>query len=323
MRALSAQRRELIDALVAEADIGGVTAGLLEKDEHLTAALHAVFALEFEHASLVFCGGTSLAKAHGLIERMSEDADIKLVLSGQAESWPPSRLRRYLGDEVRARVTGALESMGLVEDVALRRSLNNNRYVHSQWAYARAYDGIAALRPHLQLELVVRSPVLTTETAVLGALTDRLAGRSGAVASVAVVAVAETLAEKVLSFLRRFALHRSGQMQQAWDTALVRHIYDAHCIVLQRPNVVDDAVAAFVVLTRGDVLEFDYQYPAFAQNPKAVLLGALTQAAHDQQTRDEYDKVLLPLVYGAGKYSFEQAWGSFAVVAHRMIAGVN
>jgi hypothetical protein len=40
MRALSAQRRELIHALVAEADIGGITAGLLEKDEHLTGCGH-------------------------------------------------------------------------------------------------------------------------------------------------------------------------------------------------------------------------------------------------------------------------------------------
>jgi len=52
-----------VHVVVAEADIGGITAGLLEKDEHLTAALHAVFALEFEHASLVFRGGTSVTKA--------------------------------------------------------------------------------------------------------------------------------------------------------------------------------------------------------------------------------------------------------------------
>jgi len=65
MRKLSAERLELIDALVAEAEIGGVTAGLLEKDEHLTAALKAI---------------------------------------------------------------------GLVEDENFRRSLNNNRYTHSQWS---------------------------------------------------------------------------------------------------------------------------------------------------------------------------------------------
>jgi predicted nucleotidyltransferase component of viral defense system len=222
MRALAADRRELIDALVAEADIGGITAAILEKDEHLSAALHAVFALEFEHAKLVFCGGTSLAKAHGLIERMSEDADIKVVLSAQADSWSKAQLRRYLGDEVRTRVLGALESIGLVEEIDLRRSLNDNRYIHTQWTYARAYEGFGALRPNLQIELIVCTPVLATEKVKFGALTDKLAGRSGVISTVAVVAVAETLAEKVLSFLRRYAQHRSGQMQQAWDTALVR-----------------------------------------------------------------------------------------------------
>ncbi len=42
MRTLSTERLELIDALVAEASIGDITAGLLEKDEYLTAALQAV-----------------------------------------------------------------------------------------------------------------------------------------------------------------------------------------------------------------------------------------------------------------------------------------
>lgn len=157
----------------------------------------------------------------------------------------------------------------------------------------------------------------------LGALADRLAGFSGATATVAVIAVAETLAEKVLSFLRRFAMRCGGQLQQKWDKALVRHIYDAHCIVSQRPDVVDEAVAAFVVLTQGDVLEFGYQHPAFAQNPKALLFAALSQAARDQQIRAEYEGVLLPLVYGAEKVPFEQAWRSFSVIANRMIAALD
>jgi len=122
MRTLTAERLELIDALVAEANIGGVTAGLLEKDEHLTAALQAVFALNFEHASLVFCGGSSLSKAHSLIERMSEDADIKVVLSQDTTNWSQNQIKRYLGDEVRGKVIKALESSGLVEDEESRRS---------------------------------------------------------------------------------------------------------------------------------------------------------------------------------------------------------
>ena len=201
MRKLSAERLELIDALVAEAEIGGVTAGLLEKDEHLTAALQAIFELNFEHASLVFCGGTSLSKAHGLIERMSEDADIKVILSQAAANWPQNQQRRYLGDEVRGQVAKALVTIGLVEDENFRRSLNNNRYIHSQWSYQRAYEGIAA----------------------------------------------------------------------------------------------------------------------FAKDPKSVLSTALTQVRSDAQSKQEYQGVLLPLVYGEGKYSFEEAWTSFEEIGKRLI----
>jgi predicted nucleotidyltransferase component of viral defense system len=319
MRTLSAERQELIDALVAEADIGGVTASLLEKDEHLTAALQAVFNLNFEHASLVFCGGTSLSKAHGLIERMSEDADIKIVLSQDTANWSQNQLRRYLGDEVRGPVIKALEAIGLVEDETSRRSLNSNRYIRSQWIYQRAYEGIAALRPNLQLELTARAPVRATEIASIGTLADKLAGRTDAMFSVPVVSVSETLAEKVLSFLRRFAQHRSGQMQQDWDTALVRHIYDVHCIASKKPEALDETVAAFVALTAGDVDEFGYQDATFATAPKTVLTNALNQVESDTQSHHEYDGVLLPLVYGEGKFSFEESWASFGEIAKRLI----
>ena len=69
----------------------------------------------------------SLSKAYGLIERMSEDVDIKVVLSAEASTWPQNKLRRYLGDEVRGRVAKALESIGLIEDLAFRCSLNGNQ----------------------------------------------------------------------------------------------------------------------------------------------------------------------------------------------------
>lgn len=320
MRTLSQDRLDLIDALLAETDTGDITAALLEKDEHLTDALRAVFGLQFEHATLVFCGGTSLSKAHGLIERMSEDADIKVVLRESTAGWSKTKLRRYLGDEVRNRVLQTLTATGLAEDEAQRRSLNDNRYVHSQWAYQRAYEGANTLRPNLQLELVVRRPLLTTTVVNVGSLADRLAQRSGATCAVAVIAVAETLAEKVLSFLRRFAQHRAGRMQQAWDTALVRHVYDVHCIVSQTPDVVDAAVSAFVALVQGDIGEFGYQDPEFAADPRNVLGQALREGGTDTQIHQEYDGVLLPLVYGRSKHPFDEAWASFERVARRMLS---
>lgn len=319
MKTLSKPRVDLIDALLAEADTGDITAALLEKDEHLTDALRAIFSLQFEHASLVFCGGTSLSKAHGLIERMSEDADIKVVLSEETAQWPGNKLRRYLGDGIRNAVLQAIGETGLVEDEERRRSLNGNRYIHSQWSYRRAYEGVAALRPNLQLELLVRRPVLPTTTSHIGALADRLAGQASPACAVTVVSVAETMAEKVLSFLRRFAQHRAGRMQQDWDTALVRHIYDVHCIASLRPQVLNEAMGAFALLVQGDVQEFGYQDPGFAEAPGLMLRGALRAASTDAQTRREYDTVLLPLVYGWTRPSFEEAWDSFHGLALRML----
>jgi len=271
---------------------------------------------------LVFCGGSSLSKAHGLIERMSEDADIKVVLADATGPWSKNKIRRYLGDEVRGRVAETMANLGFAEEVDKRRSLNDNRYMHSQWAYQRAYDGIAALRPNLQFELVVRRPMLPSETASIESLADRLTGSARHATHIAVVAVAETLAEKSLSFLRRFAQHRAGQMRQAWDTALVRHIYDSHCIVQQTPTVVDTARDAFVALTLGDVEEFGYQDVAFAADPKAAMTAALQAARSDRQTRDEYERNLLPLVYGKNKYSFDEAWPTFQTVATELLAAL-
>jgi hypothetical protein len=81
-------------------------------------------------------------------------------------------------------------------------------------------------------------------------------------------------------------------------------------------------LGAFTALTSADVEEYGYQDQTFAQNPKDVLNGALRHVQSDQQTRDEYDNVLLPLIYGAGRPAFAQAWGSFGGVAERMIANL-
>ncbi|ROR18002.1 nucleotidyltransferase AbiEii toxin of type IV toxin-antitoxin system [Comamonas sp. BIGb0124] len=318
MRILAKDRADLIEALVAETDLGRVTAGLLEKDEHLTDALRTVFALEFDCVQLVFCGGTSLSKAHGLIERMSEDADIKVVLTDAGRQLSRTKLRRYLGDEVRVRVGRALSDIGLVEELDKAMAFNEHRYLHSQWMYQRSYPATAGLRPSLQFELTMCAPALPVERTTLHALADRFAAQSGSPFEVSTISVAETQSEKVLSFLRRFAQHRSGQMQQAWDTALVRHIYDVHCIFARKPELLAISAPAFAALVKGDVEAFGQQQPDFAADPLRVMEKALTQVGADDQSRVEYEQNLLPLVYGSFKPHFDEAFASFAQVARTL-----
>lgn len=317
MRVLAPQRRELIEALVAETESGAITAGLLEKDEHLTDALRALFALKPEGVQLVFCGGTSLSKAYGLIERMSEDADLKVVLpdAGQASR---AEIRRRLS-ALKAQVTETLAGIGLVEDKAKGQAFNENRYFCSEWSYARHYASAAGLRPHLQIKLTARTPVLPPQVCRISTLADQLAGRSDQAFEAPVIAVAETAAEKVLSFLRRYAQHRAGLMRQAWDTALVRHLYDVHCIHQRQPDILDSARRAFPALVAGDQKEFGAQFPDFAAAPREVLSGALRQARADAKIQAEFTGNLLPLVYGGGTPAFEQAFGDFNTVAEALL----
>jgi hypothetical protein len=70
--------------------------GLVEKDMHVVCAIRAVMSIDAAPFSLIFGGGTALARAHKLVRRMSEDVDFKIVPLAGA---PASRngLRRELG----------------------------------------------------------------------------------------------------------------------------------------------------------------------------------------------------------------------------------
>ena len=317
MRTLRPERRELIEALVAETAPGGMTAGLLEKDEHLTDALRALFALRLEGAQLVLCGGTSLAKGFGLIERMSEDADLKVVLPDATRS-SRSEIRRRLS-ALKTQVNAALTGIGLTEEKSKEQAFNENRYFCSEWSYARHYESVASLRPHLQIEWTARTPVLPVQVCRITSLADHFAGRDELAFEAPVVAVAETMAEKTLSFLRRYAQHRAGLMRQSWDTALVRHVYDVHRIYRKRPETVVAARQAFPMLVAGDQKEFGIQFPGFAAAPRDVLTGALLQARVDGEIEQEFTGNLLPLVYGADKPAFAEAFADFNAVAGALL----
>lgn len=67
----------------------------LEKDFIVTKVLEALLAVKDENFDLVFCGGTCLSKAYGLLARISEDVDIKVVAK-QGKVFGATRRRELL-----------------------------------------------------------------------------------------------------------------------------------------------------------------------------------------------------------------------------------
>ncbi len=139
--------------------------GLVEKDLYVVKAIAALTAIDAEPFTLVFGGGTALARAHKLVRRMSEDVDFKIVPNPAA---PVARSAlRHLRGTLRYRVTAALQAAGFAfdpNDPAQTRSRNEN----SCTIYHLPYEGTAeagqGLRPTIQIELTYaplrRSPVI-------------------------------------------------------------------------------------------------------------------------------------------------------------------
>jgi hypothetical protein len=99
-------KSDIEDASTAEL-LANLPAAVAEKDVHITDVLRELSQISVSHVAhrqnhkkgdrdparievkthLVFAGGTCLSKAHGLIERMSEDIDIKIVLDDVPEGY--------------------------------------------------------------------------------------------------------------------------------------------------------------------------------------------------------------------------------------------
>ncbi len=216
-------------------------------------------------------------------------------------------------------VVAMMEGLGFVQDPTGYKILNEYRYVATTWLYSSAYATDESLRPHLSLEFTVRTPKFPAVSVPIGYLVSKLAGQPNKEVAILCIAVEETLAEKALSFLRRHAQHRSGNMTQAWDTALVRHIYDTYCIVQSDGSAVEKAKGHFGELVAFDVKEFT-QHEAFTIAPKECLSATLALAETEPQTKAEYRTRLLPLIYGNIKPSFSDAFAVFKTSSEALIA---
>jgi len=157
MQIISGEQKELIDAVLAEGLASNLSAAIFEKDIHVTDALHALLAVDHPHVKFVFCGGTSLSKAHRVIERMSEDVDIKVVLRPD-HGLSSNQLKKHLS-KLKNTVNSTMLELGFDAIDCERIALNENRYFASGWRYQSRYAGHASLRPHLSLEFTVRTPL--------------------------------------------------------------------------------------------------------------------------------------------------------------------
>ena len=282
----------------------------VEKDFQVVRAIAAVAAIDAAPFTLVFGGGTALARAHKIVRRMSEDVDFKIV----PPATPISRnaLRKQLGI-LRDRMTAALQSAGFVFDPADKdalRSRNENRYTIYQLPYQESGAG-DGLRPTIQIELTYATLRLPHVVLPISSFVSEAYGRAPEVPAMPCVSITETAAEKLISLTRRTAMDLAGLSRDA-DPALVRHIYDLH---LMRDLINVDEVAKLAHnVAAADAAEFRNQYPAYAADIAQETQKAITALTSNPIHRNRYDSFITAMVYGE-KPAFVEALGTVQAFA--------
>ncbi len=123
----------------------------VEKDCYITHIIHAISILKDENFSLVFAGGTCLAKGHRVISRMSEDVDFKIVATNIKSSLSKSATRTQLS-EFRSKITEKLNGLGYAIENHRIRSRDNNHYTNITLDYPTYFKTQSWLKPYIMLE---------------------------------------------------------------------------------------------------------------------------------------------------------------------------
>lgn len=262
---------------------------------------------------LIFSGGTSLSQGWGLIERISEDVDFRVVApnfpSKNSKSKALSRLKKELGD--------ALRDAGFdIDGEIIGR--DSNRYIRASVVYDSAFTPRqTALRPFVKVELMgVDRPFGIENRAVQNILERHELGDQSKEHAIPMVSLPDIVSDKVISYLRRTAEHKANpELAYRYDPRLVRHLYDVHRIVEANPSVIGEAAPIFAETLARETQQYGGErFPVFKERPVGVLRDELDLLATDAEAHENYVLFVDDLVYGS-KPSFDEVSQTFRMVA--------
>lgn len=285
-------RPTLQELLEIQEHFGLPSPALVEKDWYVVKALAAIAAADMGRLRLVFGGGTALSRAHGLIKRMSEDIDLKIV----GDPAPSQRELRAL----RTTLTEALLGAGFEFDPANpnhRNSAHHTSYTIYRLPYAPIAEGQGVLRPEIQVETSVwpvrRDPVNRPLRSFIAEANER----DPEIAAVACTAIVESAAEKFVGLTRRAGAELAG-LRQNRDPTLVRHVHDLHVIDTHYDRA--DMIALARAIMQDDAEAYGNHFPAYREDPVRETRLAVERIAADEAFATDFTNFQRDMVYGGG-----------------------
>jgi hypothetical protein len=242
-----------------------------------------------------FGGGTALGRAYRLLERMSEDIDLRIVGENAGARGPLKRMRHA--------VSKRLEDAGFTVEGHVR-VLQNGSYVRYDLPYDPIAKGEGVLRPEIKIEIaafpICTIPELRSVTSFVGEAT----GRPAEANDVKCVRLAETAADKFVALGRRAGFAFAGH--EPLDHTLVRHVYDISCMDghYDLDAAVAIALGTMVIESKSDRAD---NYPDYKSDPRAETLKTYNIMSTHTEFVADYEKLMGDMVYGS-RPSFAEAF---------------
>ena len=269
---------------------------IVEKDYYVVALLKVLSELSSNTHSLVFSGGTALAKSGIKTHRMSEDVDIKIIpkdLLAEVSKTQKRKARRELHhqvfDIIHSNDLFAIESKPIIFD--------EYRYQQFDIRYPQAHSIVPCLRPFIKLELIETLLYDEINQREISSLTNEVMQEAPEVETMDFTSIISTQAEKLISMLRRTAsLTRDNQRDD--DPALIRHIYDTYYIQQANHADIEIVVPLVTKVIAEDVARYGNQHEEFVQNPIAELMYGLKVLEENKLYEERFNQYVIPMVYG-------------------------
>ena len=277
---------------------------VVAKGFHVVRAIRALAALDAAPFALIFGGGTALARAHKLVQRMSEDVDFKIVPLSPTPLSRSARQRQLA--LLRERVSATLLAAGFAfnpQDRTHTWARNEYRYSVYHLPYGETGE---ALRPTIQVELTYATLRRPSVTLAVGSLVAEACGRTPEVPAIPCVSVTETAAEKLVGLTRRMAMELAGLSRNP-DPTLVRHLYDLHLIQAHCDRAEVAALARDIAAA--DAADRDNQHPAYQADMRGETRKVMAAIARDPVYRARYNAFMGNMVHGQ-RPDFDQALGT-------------
>lgn len=284
----------LSELIIATAEVLGLEDSVIEKDYYVTQIILALSQIRNDFFELVFCGGTCLAKAHKIIQRMSEDVDFKIQLKTSNVYLSKTRKLKELKN-FRESIKATLTLLNFTLGNSTVR--DEGQYSCLEINYSSVFSAKTGLRSDILLEFTISESRLSTipldvKTLIEETLDNVIVFE---LSTVACISIEETAIEKWVGLTRRVAAIERAYI--ADDETLIRHVYDLNTIK-QLNGMTENFFNLAGAIISNDARQFKNQHPEYAAHPINEIQLSLALLKSNSLWKERYQRFIEEMVYG-------------------------